>query len=466
MIRLRLPTCSAPLSGLLSLCLLGGCGDDQVKTDDVGDTETTTDTTDETTETTAPEPYCGDGHIDPGEECDDGNDVEGDGCSAECTVTACGLVWRQKIDIDNINSRDADAALTENGDVIAVGVSVEDSRVIRVTRDNADGEVWRRTFDSQNGDDYGRGVALGPDGSVYVIGSMEQDGDAIWFARLDPDDGSEIWSRTVEGMVAGADDDGTGLTISAGGNLLVVGELFVADGDSDVWLSEVSIDDGSEIWSTTWSGMGDGNYSTDRAGTVTVAEDGSIWVGAREHVDFDSQEAVALRFGDDGSFLGLTQPQASGNHTHDPVDIVAGAGGVFFVMEKRGTQPYNWLVRMDLGGQIEWTKASEDWKTIGDQWFVSHVDMASADLLNVAGTYTNEEIGEQLFWNEAWIARIDADGEYVCRSNHMEGKGDFLPPSLTIDGAGSNSSGAMGMAGLIEAAQGPQVWLWHGYFSE
>ncbi len=30
-------------------------------------------------------PFCGDGILDPGEECDDGNNIDGDGCSANCT---------------------------------------------------------------------------------------------------------------------------------------------------------------------------------------------------------------------------------------------------------------------------------------------------------------------------------------------------------------------------------------------
>ncbi|HOZ56304.1 MAG TPA: DUF4215 domain-containing protein [bacterium] len=30
------------------------------------------------------EPYCGDGKVDPGEQCDDGNNINGDGCSATC----------------------------------------------------------------------------------------------------------------------------------------------------------------------------------------------------------------------------------------------------------------------------------------------------------------------------------------------------------------------------------------------
>jgi cysteine-rich repeat protein len=33
---------------------------------------------------------CGDGNPDPGEACDDGNLINGDGCDVNCTVTACG----------------------------------------------------------------------------------------------------------------------------------------------------------------------------------------------------------------------------------------------------------------------------------------------------------------------------------------------------------------------------------------
>lgn len=36
--------------------------------------------------TTEVQPYCGDGNVDEGEQCDDGNNNNGDGCSAECTI--------------------------------------------------------------------------------------------------------------------------------------------------------------------------------------------------------------------------------------------------------------------------------------------------------------------------------------------------------------------------------------------
>src|SRR5439155_518579 len=33
---------------------------------------------------------CGDGHLDPGEQCDDGNTTVGDGCNAACRTEVCG----------------------------------------------------------------------------------------------------------------------------------------------------------------------------------------------------------------------------------------------------------------------------------------------------------------------------------------------------------------------------------------
>ncbi|MDX1764430.1 MAG: DUF4215 domain-containing protein, partial [bacterium] len=34
-------------------------------------------------------PFCGDGFVDPGEQCDDGNNTNDDGCSAECMLEVC-----------------------------------------------------------------------------------------------------------------------------------------------------------------------------------------------------------------------------------------------------------------------------------------------------------------------------------------------------------------------------------------
>ena len=52
---------------------------------------------------------CGDGVLDPGEQCDDGNGVSGDGCDSNCTPTACGNgVVSPGEDCDDGNTVDGD----------------------------------------------------------------------------------------------------------------------------------------------------------------------------------------------------------------------------------------------------------------------------------------------------------------------------------------------------------------------
>ena len=53
-------------------------------------TETPTATPSPTTTSTATPVLCGNGTVDAGEQCDDGNQVDGDGCDHNCTPTGCG----------------------------------------------------------------------------------------------------------------------------------------------------------------------------------------------------------------------------------------------------------------------------------------------------------------------------------------------------------------------------------------
>lgn len=67
-------------AALASLVLIAtpACGDG-----DDGSTDTTGSTTDGG-------PLCGNGHLDPGEACDDGNVVDTDSCVAGCALAICG----------------------------------------------------------------------------------------------------------------------------------------------------------------------------------------------------------------------------------------------------------------------------------------------------------------------------------------------------------------------------------------
>ncbi|MEM6993039.1 MAG: DUF4215 domain-containing protein [Myxococcota bacterium] len=59
-------------------------------------------------------PVCGDGVVDDGEQCDDGNDVNEDACKADCTTNVCGdgFVDPATEECDDANAEDGDGCLT------------------------------------------------------------------------------------------------------------------------------------------------------------------------------------------------------------------------------------------------------------------------------------------------------------------------------------------------------------------
>jgi cysteine-rich repeat protein len=473
-------TCLGTSFGLT--LLLSACPADEVPADDeagtedtTGDGDTTTDTgttTADTGETTADTTdtggSCGNGELDSGEACDDGNTEDGDGCSATCQVTACGLVWSVSSQIDSATNGGFDTVVGDGGDVFTAGLKIEADNDAWVARYNQDGLVWESTFDSGNGNEAALAITLGPGGDVYVAGWMEADGDAIWFARLAADTGAVVWEQMIDGMFMEGDDRATGIAPAEDGDSLVVsGRTRVADGDDDVWVSKIASSDGAEIWASTWSGTGDGMFSTDRSGAVAVDDSGEVWVAAREHVDFETQEATVLHFGADGSFMDMIQPLADGGaHQHDPIDIAAAGGAIYFAAEKTDFPYRGWLYKLGTDGSEEWLKTEADWVTIGEDWAVRGIGLDQNGNLNVGGVFSNEEPGEGISWGEAWMARLDPAGEYLCRTSHMEDDGAVIPPSLGIDSAGAGASGATGMTGVLSAGQGSDQWLWVGYFSE
>ncbi|NUP06231.1 MAG: hypothetical protein HOW73_09250 [Polyangiaceae bacterium] len=66
-----------------------------------------------------PEPYCGDGHLDPDEACDDGNDNRFDGCLPDCTVV-------EPIDAPTLEWTYIEVPGTRcmNGDTAGFGISI------------------------------------------------------------------------------------------------------------------------------------------------------------------------------------------------------------------------------------------------------------------------------------------------------------------------------------------------------
>ncbi len=71
-------------------------------------------TTDVGSTSTGAAPVCGDGNVDPGEECADANDDDTDACTAKCVAAICGdgLVQAGVEECDDANDDDTDACIS------------------------------------------------------------------------------------------------------------------------------------------------------------------------------------------------------------------------------------------------------------------------------------------------------------------------------------------------------------------
>jgi cysteine-rich repeat protein len=104
----------------------GFCGDGELNSGEECDDGNTANGDGCSADCTVEAPDCGDGELDPGEECDDGNNADGDGCSADCEVEPfCGDgnldPGEECDDGNNVDGDGCEADCTLPGDIGCVG---------------------------------------------------------------------------------------------------------------------------------------------------------------------------------------------------------------------------------------------------------------------------------------------------------------------------------------------------------
>lgn len=165
-------------------------------------------------ETSAP-PLCGDSQVDPDEACDDGNDINGDGCNRDCQPSATQVVEYRSDAYGDIYSLAADP----NGTVLIGGTQGGSAWVARF--DDTLTQQWAQLYEGQHG--LARAVAY-TEGAILAAGSKWTDADShdLWVARLDPD-GVVEWEDIVSG---GEGDDWATQVAVLDGDLVVTGLAF------------------------------------------------------------------------------------------------------------------------------------------------------------------------------------------------------------------------------------------------
>jgi cysteine-rich repeat protein len=330
---------------------------------------------------------CGDGVVDAPEVCDDANQVDGDGCNNDCTLSG-QLLWQ--------STQEGGVGLADEG----IGCAIDGTGAIHVAGylsvGPGDDDLWVRKY-SFSGvpiwtqthagtamlKDQGRAVVVDAAALVYVAGfanNLMQDNDVL--VRKFASDGKPTWAKAHNGA-AMLSDSGNAALLTLDGSLVVAGAVTVAGAGTDTWLRKYSLD-GMQGWTRTYAGAGKGNEA---AHALTQAADGSIYAAGQETVPGEGTNIWLGKYDPDGnlSWSKLYSGTAGKN------DFLYGAvamddGGVVVCGYETAVEiPWkSFLRRYDAAGKAMWTEIDAGPEMLGALCW--SVDLAAnGDILYAGG---------------------------------------------------------------------------------
>jgi uncharacterized delta-60 repeat protein len=363
-----------------------------------------------TSPTTASDGECGNGIPEGVEECDDGNDIDGDGCDSNCTRNLDTLEW-QVIHAGDAMVAEAGRGIAVDGagNIVVAGFEVDvvgDPNMWLAKYDPAGNQLWAMSLDPSGGlDDVLYGVAIDPNDDIVVTGDTDVMPAAsdIWVAKYDPQ-GTELWSRTFDGPTGG-DDGGRGVACDAAGNVAVTGFVRVANNDNDIFVAMLD-PAGTTLWSRVETGpaafddRGQG-VAFDLANEILVA-------GYVSHGGFD-RDVWLRKYDDDGDVL-WTQTWDNGNNAEDvgyavtvrPDGLIAVAGMTPIIATNQDVFLGVW----SGGGALQW------YRRFGGQAVLDDAGLsvaADADSNLVVAGYRGATATDSAIW----LRKYDAEGNAV-----------------------------------------------------
>jgi cysteine-rich repeat protein len=307
---------------------------------------------------------CGDGIVDADEECDDGNDVSGDGCEADCTGTPAGTLLRETVVAGDGEDVARSVALLPSGTLLVGGsMEVENTEQlwIRAELDEVSTSDYFPVSTAE-GDALATSIAVVGDGA-FVVGLRPQSDSAVLVRYGDPPAEiaggptdifafGAVASPTAEGFVVvtnGGDFgdfaatvrrfDTNGVMIAdvvqppdifvgtaaptAGGGTILGGGSF-GGMSSTVWLSALA-SDGTTAW--TWAEEGEPQVEVRLRG-ITTAPDGRIVAVGTRGIDGNDNDTGWIWWWTGDGVLESDGPLDIGGAAARPTSVVVGANGI------------------------------------------------------------------------------------------------------------------------------------------
>jgi cysteine-rich repeat protein len=382
--------------------------------------------------------FCGDGVVDTGEACDDGNLTEGDGCQNDCTAH-----WWTA---EPFGRESWAGAITTDaqGNVYATGGElISNTEAVGWVRkyDPAGNELWRFETDTP-GIEGGLGVATAPD-CVVVAGAWGESMNQLhaWIARLSAADGSVEWSREFAGDPAG--------DVTVGPS----GELYVAT-SSDI-RAILAVHDpvtGERIHSYEYPMPG--GYAA--AIAVAAAPDGTVALAGRQRSPVGFSSAAWVRKYDPQGRVLWTRMHDSGmaNAIESVEGVVIDSAGNIVVVGFEGVPPEShmqfriWIRKYSPFGTVLWTRTRLG---TGAGWSLGwHAAIDSEDCVLATGSVSQPDRGEDI-----WVGKYDPKGELLWERTHDAAQHDDVGFGVTTD----PDDNVLVIGEQVDSSFASQVWI-------
>ena len=405
------------------------------------------------TETGETEPHCGDGILDPDEECDDGNDDESDGCTSACESACATRGWFDVtipegwFDIQAIAPRPGNE-LAALGNVELAGqagrlrmVNVAEDQVVAALESDPLGPIGTLELPQTHQID---AIASTPGGeSILVLGTSTEvlvvDEPPIvrfWLARFAGDSLVEQWR--VELPVDAPELRPIGLAVLDDGDAIVSRTLELAANDRDLGVERRSAGDGSVVWTSSVSGPLEAGWSLDAAGQVALGG-GRLWATAILRVDWQTFETNLIELDPDtGALLWSDVPLADTGSTHEQhiASLAAGPGGtVALTIDVSGPGNNYGAAFGYVERELVWEIRPEDlpW-TDGEPYLSPRVSVDEDGDALIVGRYTHD-FGSYTA-PRPWVVAMAPEGKRLCAARIGEGQQAAVVPALGFYGGG------------------------------
>jgi len=384
---------------------------------------------------------CGDGLVHEGvEACDDGNDVDDDGCSNACLLpAACGDgIVQEPEECDEGKANANDGACKPDCTAAFCGDGAVQDGVEQC--DDAD----------DDNDDECTQLCAPPtcgDGFAQIVNSeLCDDGDGMEGDECNADcTTAGLWTATYNGPADNVDEI-HGVACDSAGNVIVAGESFVTNQGDDVWLRKYG-PDGTVAWTQTFHGV-----TSDTAWAVAVAGDDDILVGGSTFTLDDGRDAWVRRYSSGGATEWTQTFNGGANDDDEVLGIAIDPAGNVLVAGYTTTgaaQRDIWVRKYSAVGATLWTRTAAGTGGQNDEGHAVATDGAGNVLVTgyVWGGATQRDV---------WIRKYDAAGNELWTRTH-DG-----PDSANDEGNGiaADSAGNVIAVGFqTDPDLGRDVWI-------